>query len=262
MKTDMKKIFLMSLVALFTVTMTSCVSIVNKQYRNDTPTQVSEIDKVTTMQAFDKVRIEAPVNVILEQNGNNTVRVKATTEQLEKMTIYVDNEGLTIDLKEYNVGLFNEIKNDFNSVTVFVTVDALKDISITGAGNVTVPAALNTEDINLHITGAGDMNIAQLTCQNLDIKITGAGDMTMGAVQSNAVTAKITGAGDIEMASLVAKSLDNQTTGAGDMVFNNMNVDVVKSHISGAGNVTLRGTVGSHEEKVTGVGSVDVSGLK
>lgn len=258
----MKKIFVMSLVALVAMTMMSCVSLVNKQYRNDTPSQVSEIEKVTAMQAFDKVNVEAPVNVILEQTGSNTVRVKGTNEQLEKMTIYVDKDGLTIDLKEYNQGLFDDLKNNFKGVTVFVTVDALKDIKITGAGDVTIPAALKSDDLNLHVTGAGDMNVAQLTCKNLDIKITGAGDMTMGAINADAVTAKITGAGNVEVASLVAKSLDNKTTGAGNMEFKNMNVDVVKSHISGAGNVTLSGTVGSHEEKITGVGSVDVSGLK
>jgi uncharacterized protein YpmB len=258
----MKKIFVMSFVALVAMTMVSCVSLVNKQYRNETPSQVSEIEKVTAMQTFDKVNVEAPVNVILEQTGSNTVRVKGTNEQLEKMTIYVDKDGLTIDLKEYNQGLFDNLKNNFKGVTVFVTVDTLKGIKITGAGDMTVPTALNAEDFNLHITGVGDMNIAQLTCKNLDIKITGAGDVTMGAVNADAVTAKVTGAGNIEMASLVAKSLDNKTTGAGNMVFNNLNVDVVKSHISGAGNVTLSGTVGSHEEKITGVGSVDVSGLK
>lgn len=258
----MKKILVMSLVALVAMTMVSCVSLVNKKYRNDTPSQVNEIEKVTAMQAFDKVNVEAPVNVILEQNGSNTVRVKGTPEQLEQMTIYVDNEGLTIDLKEYSNGLFDKLKDQLDGVTVFVTVDALKDIKITGAGDVTVPTALNAEDINLHITGAGDMTMAQLTCKNLDIKITGAGDMTMGAVTADAVTAKITGAGNIEMAGLVAKSLDNKTTGAGNMVFNNLNVDAVKSHISGAGNVTLSGTVGTHEEKITGVGSVDISGLK
>ena len=258
----MKKIFLMSLVALVAMTMVSCISLVNKQYRNDTPTQVSEIETVTAMQTFDKVEVKAPVNVILEQNGSYTVRVKGTNEQLEKMTIYVDKDELTIDMKEYNLGLFDDLKNNLKGVTVFVTVDALKDVKITGAGDVTIPAEVKADDLNLHVTGAGDMNAAQLTCKNLDIKITGAGDMTMGAITADAVTAKITGAGNVEIASLVAKSLDNKTTGAGNMVFKNMNVDVVKSQISGAGNVTLSGTVGSHEEKITGAGTIDISGLK
>lgn len=262
MKQDMKKIFLMSLVALVAMTMTSCLNIVNKKYRNDTPSQVSEVEKVTTMQAFEKVNIEAPVNVILEQNGTNTVRVKATDEQLKKMTIYVDEDGLTIDLKEYNTGLFDMLEDEFKGVTVFVNADVLKHINITGAGNLTVPTALKTEDINMHITGAGEMTVGQMTCQNLDINITGAGEMTMGNVNADTVMVNVTGAGDIEVDGLVAKSLDNRITGAGNMVFNNLNVDVVKSQISGAGNVTLSGTAGSHEEKITGAGNVDISGLK
>lgn len=262
MKQDMKKVFLMSLVALVAMTMTSCVNLVNKKYRNDTPTQVSEVEKVTTMQAFEKVSVKAPVNVILEQNGSSTVRVKATDEQLKKMTIYVNDGELTIDMKEYSIGLFDGMRDEFGSVTVFVNVDALKHINISGAGNLTVPTALNTDDIEMHITGAGDMTVAQMTCQNLDINITGAGEVTMGNVQANTVNAHVTGAGNIEMDGLTAKSLDNRSTGASNMVFNNMNVDVVKSQISGAGNVTLSGKVGSHEENITGAGTVDISGLQ
>ena len=258
----MKKYFLMSLVAMLAIALTSCVSIVNKRYRNDTPSQVNEIGKVTAMQAFDKLNVKAPVNVILEQSDTNSVRVEGTAEQLAKMTIYVDNDGLTVDVKESSSVMFGDNKNEFQGVQVFVSAALLKDIKISGAGNVAAPSALNVGDINMNISGAGDMNIAQLTCQNLDIKITGAGDVTMGAVQADAVTANVTGAGNIEMAGLIAKSLDNKTTGAGDMVFNNLNVDVVKSHITGAGNITLSGTVGSHEEKITGAGSIDVSGLK
>ena len=257
----MKKFLMMSLVALVAMTMTSCINIVNKKYRNDTPTQVSEVGKVTVMQPFDKVCVEGPLNIIYEQGDSNTVRVKASDELFEKMTIYVDNNELTVDLKEYSEGITKSVKEQFKGVQIFVTSTELKGITINGAGDVTVPNALDLSDINLNINGVGDINIAQMTCQNLDISISGVGDVTLGLVKADAVTARNTGVGDIDIAGLVCKTLNNETEGVGNMVFNNLNVDHVKSYASGVGNIALNGTVGSHEEKADGVGKVDTTGL-
>ena len=48
----------------------------------------------------------------------------------------------------------------------------------------------------IHISGAGDIEAAGLTCNALDAKISGAGDMTIAVV--DVLEAKISGIGSIE----------------------------------------------------------------
>ena len=106
----MKKVLVMSLVALVVMTMSSCLrvklgengwSLINKGgHSNNTPTQVHQVGKVTQMEAFDEIDVAGPFNVILEQGQASTVRVEGTVDQLGNMTIYVKDGDLVIDMKE------------------------------------------------------------------------------------------------------------------------------------------------------------------
>ena len=238
----MKKILLMSLVALVAVTMTSCLHVkigdkdwsIGDGHKNDTPTQVHQVGQMTEMQPFDKVNLSGPIDIILEQGANHTVRVEATVEQLEKMTIYVENGGLYVDQRKSEHG------KTFDGVKVFVSSPMIKTLSIAGTGDVTV---------------------AQMKCHDLGISIAGTGDVTMGPVLANAVKCDVAGTGDIDIAGLTCKTLDNSIAGTGDMRFNNLDVEHVNSSIAGMGDVILSGKAGSHKESVAGLGKVDVSGL-
>lgn len=259
----MKKFLLMSLVAMVAVTMMSCLHVkigdkdwsIGDGHKNDTPTQVHQVGQVAEMQPFEKVNLAGPIDVIVEQGESHTVRVEATVEQLEKMTIYVENGGLYIDQRK------SEPSKTFDGVKVYVSLPMMKTLSIAGSGDITVPKALDVADLNISIAGTGDVTIAQLKCHDLYISIAGTGDVTMGPVLANVVKCDVAGTGDIDIAGLTCKTLDNSIAGTGDMTFNNLDVEHVNSSIAGMGDVILRGKAGGHKESVAGLGKVDVSGL-
>ena len=259
----MKKVLVMSLLALVVMTMSSClrVKIDGKDWNfgghtNDTPTQVHQVGEVTSMAAFDAVDVAGPFNVIFEQGESHSVRVEGTAEQLGKMTIYVKDSELVIDQRK------NESGDVFKGLQVFVTSPMVDGLAIAGSGTITAPNALNVNDIRLEIAGSGDITLAQLTSKNLYMEIAGSGDITLGTVQANEARSEIAGSGNIEVASLTCKKANNEIAGSGDITLNNLNVDHVKSEIAGSGDVILRGKVGSHDEEIAGSGKVNVSGLK
>ena len=262
----MKKLFLaLSLVALVTMTMTSCLrvkvgengwSLINRSgHHNDTPSQVHQVNTDTQMQAFDDLDVAGPFNVILEQGQASTVRVDGTVDQLGNMTIYVKDGTLTIDMKEdmIDAGKF------FKGLQVIVTTPTIKDIGIAGSGKVTAPNAWQAGDINLSIAGSGNITLAGLTCQDMRIEIAGSGDVTTGMVQAHEVKTEIAGSGDIDIAGLTSQKLSNEIAGSGNMTFNNLNVDLVHSEIAGSGDIYLRGKVGSHKEDIAGSGKVHIN---
>ena len=239
----MKKVLVMSLLAMVVMTMSSCLrlKIDGKDWNfgghtNDTPTQVHQVGEVTSMAAFDAVDVAGPFNVIFEQGESHSVRVEGTAEQLSKMTIYVKDSELVIDQRK------NESGDVFKGLQVFVTSPMVDGLAIAGSGTITAPNALNVNDMRLEIAGSGDI--------------------TLGTVQANEARSEIAGSGNIEVASLTCKKANNEIAGSGDITLNNLNVDHVKSEIAGSGNVILRGKVGSHDEEIAGSGKVNVSGLK
>ena len=258
----MKKVLVMSLLALVVMTMSSClrVKIDGKDWNfgghtNDTPTQVHQVGEVTSMAAFDAVDVAGPFNVIFEQGESHSVRVEGTPEQLGKMTIYVKDGDLTIDQRK------NESGDTFKGLQIFVTSPMVGALELAGSGKISAPKALTVNDIRLEIAGSGDITLAQLSSKNLYLEIAGSGDITLGTVQANEVKSEIAGSGDIEVASLVCKNVKNEIAGSGNITLSNLNVDHVKSDIAGSGDVILRGKVGSHDEDIAGSGKVDVSGL-
>ena len=264
----MKKYFtFLSLVALVMMTMTSCLHIKvgdkdwsfgNSGHTNNTPTQVHQVGEVTSMQTFDELNVAGPFNVILEQGESNTVRVDGTTEQLEKMTIYVKDGELYIDQRESKWN-----GDDFKGLRVFVSTPSIKGIGLAGSGSVTAPKTLTTlNNMRLELAGSGDITLSELKCNDLRMEIAGSGNITTGPIQANEVNSEIAGSGDVSVASLTCKKLHNEIAGSGDLTYNNMNVEHVSSDIAGSGDIYLLGNIGSHSEDIAGSGKVHVNEKK
>ena len=260
----MKKYLTMSLLAMITMAMMSCthVKIGGKDWSvfnlanghtNDTPTQVHEVGAATVLSPFDELNVAGPFNVIFEQGEGYMVRVDGTTQQLEKMTIYVKDGELYIDQRK------NEPDGTFDGMRIFVHAPIIEGIAIAGSGSVTAPSNLNVNDFSLEVAGSGNITLSQLTCHDLDIEIAGSGNVTTGAVQATHVKNEIAGSGNIDIAGLSCKRIDNDIAGSGDITLDNLNVDLVKTDIAGSGDVTLRGKVGSHNEDIAGSGKVHIN---
>lgn len=257
----MKKMMLMSLVAMVVMTMTSCmhVKIGDKDWSfgsghtNNIPTQVHQVDQVTSMNTFDEVGVAGPFNVIYMQGEGCTVLVKGSIEQLGKMTIYVEGSSLVIDQRK------DEPSGTFDGMQIFVTAPVVNGLSIAGSGKLTAPKALNVNDLRLEVAGSGEITLAQLTCKDLRNEIAGSGDVTLGDVQANKVKNEIAGSGNIDFARLTCKNINNEIAGSGDIILNNLNVENVKSEIAGSGDVILRGNIGSHSEDIAGSGKVHIN---
>lgn len=261
----MKKIFVLSLVVMVSLTMMSCMhikvgdkdlSLGSMGRGNDTPTQVNQVGQETAMQPFDVLNVAGPFNVIMEQAAGNSVRVEGTAEQLGKITIYVKDNELIIDKRESKSN-----GNDFKGMRIFVSLPSIKHIDIAGSGTVTAPNVITADDLGLEVAGSGGITLAQLNCEDLDIEIAGSGNVTTGPIQAKEVKSEIAGSGDISITGLMCKKLHNEIVGSGDMTFTDMNVDEVHSEIAGSGDIILRGKVGTHSEEIVGSGKVDVTGL-
>ena len=258
----MKKYFMISLMALVVMTMTSCMHVkvggkdfsLGKNGGNDTPTQVHQVGQLTSMNVFDNVNVAGPFNVFYEQGDAFTVLVKGTVEQLEKMTIYVKDDGLYIDRRENKWS-----GNDFKGLQVFVTAPSIKGLSVAGSGTITAPETLTLENLGLEVAGSGLITLAQLTCADLKNEIAGSGKLTLGIVQAASIRNEIAGSGDIDVAGLKCTKVNNEIAGSGNIVLNNVNVKNVHSEIAGSGNITVRGDVENHSEDIAGSCKVHIN---
>ena len=250
----------MSLVALVTMTMTSCfsVGIHNGDY-DATPTQVPEINKVTTMQPFDKVSVANAFKVIYEQGAEHSVRVEASEQAFKEMTVYVKGGELRI---RKAVKKLSPLVT-FSDVKVYVSSPDIQHIELAGSGVFVASDKIDVpNDLNLEIAGSGKILLADVNCKDAYMEIAGSGDIEIGNYAVKDAKAEIAGSGDINLAIMSCNKFNIEIAGSGNVTCSNIIAADVHTEIAGSGNVTLKGKVNNCTKEIAGSGKVNYEELK
>ena len=233
----MKKFLnLVSIVLIMTI-LSACVY--SSSVDNNQPTQVEEAGELKVMNQFSRINLAGSMQVIYSQGDKYTVRVDAPQQAMEKLVIYVKSKELNIGSKDELLGFNNAISD----IKIYVTSPVIKQIDLTGSGDLTVNNAVSVGRLDVELTGAGHLNFAgALTCSFLDVDLTGSGN--------------------IDFANVKAGKIETDITGVGNVSYTNVSAGTIGSNITGAGNITIAGSAEKHILNITGVGNVDDSGLK
>ena len=251
----MKKIFMMSLVALVAMTMMSCMSVNlgGNNGKDDTPTQVPVANQVTAMQQFDGVDIAGAFKVIYEQGDKHSVRIEASEQAMKEMTVYVKDNELRIRQAVSRPTV------KFENVKIHVTSPTLDDIEIAGSGMFTASQAISTSDLNTEIAGSGQILLVAVSGDKTKMEIAGSGTIEIGQLDCRKAHAEIAGSGDINLGNLNCKDFDIEIAGSGNVNCEHIDADNVHTEIAGSGDVNLKGTVRHHTKEIAGSGKVNIS---
>ena len=178
-----------------------------------------------TVPAAEKIQQEMVVEPFDEVSLDGSCNVVFELGDESRVRI----EGPKEDLAFVNVYVEEEVlhiadreKTKDIDVTVYVYTPVFKKLALNGAGNVSVPKPIKADNCAITLSGAGNITIADLTCRALGLNLSGAGNIT----------------------------------------FDNLTANQVDTNLSGAGNVKLNGKVDRHNDRVTGSGTIDTSGLR
>ena len=168
------------------------------------------------MEPFDELTLVSDADVVIEPGEEQHVIVEAPARVMPYVNVYVEDQDLHIDAREMPKGM------KMDSVTVRVITSVIKNLELKGAGNISASQLLVAHDIDIHLSGAGNVTLDGLTCNKLDIDLSGAGNISIS----------------------------------------NLQAAVAETELSGAGKVVLKGHAGQHAEHVGGAGTIDTSQLK
>jgi hypothetical protein len=198
---------------------------------------VSRIDIGSSVNAKIHVQPGATLSVTLSGYKN----------LLDELTTTV--EGNTLHIKGRRSISFNTDKD----IEANITVGSLNELAIHGAADATVDGEINGGDLNLEITGMGDVDVNKVNVQQLTAAISGAGNVKINAGTATNATYKVSGAGDVSTFNVQAENVTATVSGTGDIkVFASKTLD---ASVSGAGSVEYKGTP-NVKSKTSGIGSV------
>ena len=160
---------------------------------------------------FSTIELTGSGNVIIEQNGTESLSIEAEDNLLSSLTSDVSSGTLRLGTKEG------------------VDVDPTLPITY----RVTV-----TDLAGLQLSGSGSLTAVGITTPAISTDISGSGDVTVDGTADNQ-TVTISGSGDYSARDLLSKNSSAEISGSGNVTLNTL--DVLNVKISGSGNATYAG---------------------
>lgn len=180
---------------------------------------------------FEKISLSCDADIDYTQDSVYYVEVSGQKNILDVLELSHEGNTLKIDFRK-NVWKHDDLK-------LIIHSPRISGFSISGSGDIHAMNALNSDRMELRISGSGNIQLPSLQASSLEAKISGSGNIGIdgGAVSSEDLS--ISGSGDIHLIDLNSDSGKCRISGSGDIeLHTNEDLDV---SISGSGDVRYRG---------------------
>lgn len=190
-----------------------------------------EIRKVA---GFDKIGLAVPANLYLTQGSKNEVVIEADEDLLSKIETEVNGTSLDIKFEKwYNY-------KGIGKINVYVTVKELKELDVSGSGDIIAKSAIKTGKLVFVISGSGSILIDDLSVNNVYAMVTGSGDVRIkGNSKADDLDVTVTGSGDFESENIEFKEGEMSITGSGSIRAHV--TDKLDANITGSGRIYYKG---------------------
>ncbi|HTN06697.1 head GIN domain-containing protein [Agriterribacter sp.] len=233
----MKKLFLSLPVIVFFI---SC------NYRETVQGNGNITTESRTVSNFKDIQLSGSMNVHLVKGAGHAVEINGEENIIPYIETYVNDGKLKVKYTD-NINI-----NTRRDVTVTVILPELREVDITGSGDITGETKFTGNDkIELGITGSGNMKL-EVDAPAIEAKITGSGDIYLSGITKD-IKCSTTGSGKIDATELKAENAVVKTFGSGNIsVFASVKLNAT---VNGSGDITYKGG-GSVTSKIHGSGSV------
>jgi hypothetical protein len=198
---------------------------------------------------FTQLQLAVAADLYLTQGNEYSLVLEGDEDDLEEIETVVRHGTLKIKHdKPFHFGGIDRIK-------VYVTMKNIEGLSVSGSGSLKAETAVEAEDIELNVSGSGEINIDDLKATTAEMTISGSGDINLsGGRKLSSLNCDISGSGELHARDLETEKAELTISGSGGCkvyVTNDLEVD-----ISGSGNVRYRGQP-RIDANVSGSGDVE-----
>lgn len=204
------------------------------------------VKEIRSISAFDKIEAGGVINVVLIQGNGESLIVEADKNLIPLVQTKVEGSTLYISTKEKT-----EIEES-TKMNVYITFGNLKEIVLSGVGNVNTENPVKSENLSVKNNSVGNMDL-KLECGNIKIENNSVGNTTLSG---NADKAEISlnSVGNLEAFDLRVQVLiiDNNSVGNAEV---NSEKEIYITQ-NGMGNISYRGNAVVKKLVNNGVGKV------
>ena len=192
---------------------------------------------------FTGIDLRCSADVYYKQDAAYKVEVNAQQNILDVLITEISNGKLVVRYKN-DVS----VKSD-HKTTVVISSPEANSFRISGSGDIKTTGSLTPSNLNLDISGSGNILLTELTTGYIDANISGSGSIEASGGAITEEKLNISGSGNIDFSNVAAIKTSTTTSGSGG----------TKVNVSERLTVTISGS-GSVYYKGNPVVSVNISG--
>lgn len=213
--------------------------------------QTKEVRNVGT---FTKISFRAPGKLYLRQGTPQRVELQGKQEILKEIETDVEGNRLVIG-KEGN---WTWKWSDNEEITVYITVKDIEGISVSGSGDIIGETKIVAGDLDLNVSGSGNMKIEAEASGEIEADVSGSGDLNLKG-KCREFNSDVSGSGKVQMTMNVAEEADFGISGSGKIEASGT-ASTVKASISGSGKVLASNMETNRcEVRISGSGDVEIN---
>ncbi|HEC44264.1 MAG TPA: DUF2807 domain-containing protein [Bacteroides sp.] len=235
----MKTILYISLVIIIAAGNSCSISTTESVYGNG-----KVVTEERSIENFDGLKVSSGIDVLIRQGSGVSLMVEADENLHEVIkTEIVDNT-----LKIYSTKNIRKSK----AKKVYLVYENLNSIRVNSSGNVKGENTLETENLNIDLSSAGDLKL-DLQALAVDCDISSAGDARLSG-STNTLNASLSSAGDLYAYELTASKVEVNCSSAGDArVYAK---EELKARSSSAGSIYYKGEADVVDARTSSAGSI------
>ncbi|MCU0451531.1 MAG: DUF2807 domain-containing protein [Bernardetiaceae bacterium] len=203
---------------------------------------------------FDQLRVSGPFEVTLAQDGNETLSIDASEEDLEDIEVRVSGNTLEIRFERNNWGSWNN--RDNRRFYAKLSVKNLREISTSASATLRISGtlkadqlavkassgsdlegALEAKDVDCEASSGADIDLTGST-QTLRVDVSSGADVNARNLKATRCTVEVSSGADAEV--YASEEIDAYASSGGDVRYWG-NPPKVKSRSSSGGGVSGRG---------------------
>jgi len=190
------------------------------------------VEDVRKLDAFTGIGISVYADVFYTPGNTHEIRIEGESRDVEDLKTVVKNGFLQVK--------YNDWRTRRSKLTIYITSKELEAVKISGSVQFKSGEPITADEMELAMSGSGEILFEKLEADEVDVKISGSGDIELLNGSADELDTKISGSGKLNAETFQVSEFSAAISGSGNIRITVKEELDVK--ISGSGKVYYHGT--------------------
>jgi len=188
-------------------------------------------EEVRQLDTFSGIGISISADVFYTPGSKHEIRIEGDDRDVEDLITKVEDGFLKIKYPNWKIRR--------SKLTIYVTSKELDAVKMSGSGLFESAKPISADEMDLAISGSGDIVFSKLTADEVEVKISGSGDVILESGSADELDLRISGSGKLKAEAFEVSEFSAGISGSGGArITAKEELDV---RISGSGSVYYHG---------------------